>query len=635
MDDPHGFQGKTFGKYYLARLEARGGMGDVYLARLEGPLGFEKLVAIKIIHPHLIEDRRIISMFLDEARVTARIRHVNVCSILDFGADEEMPYIVMEYLDGVPLSTMLSRGWKGGGVPYEIAARTVADAARGLHAAHELHGRDGKSLGVVHRDVSPQNIFVLHEGAVKVLDFGIVRMRGRLYATKANEIKGKVPYMAPETLKKATVDRRVDVWSLGAILWEGTIGRTLFHGDDFYSSVTLVLETPIPRPSQLDPNYPPELERIVMSALERNPLRRTPTAEQMADDIEAYLYSTGQPWGPSQVERFLEQHFSENIQRSKELLTELVAHQPSVDDDFDDETVARQPVDNPPAPFESTGALQGQSPTSTADDSSQSVASATSHIEPPQSAERVQTIDSPVETTAFEGVPDDRTTEHRLKAAPRPLRAIIGLALGSVALLTIASVVFFQVYRTRSHDDPREASLSPTVGHTSDSARALAPPLSSALDGPSSSAPSEEDIVEGNDKTLRDESGDVDGGYRPLDAGSPEERGEPSKVVVTGKIKRPRWRVPRRPSPNPVQSVDRDGPSQNETDNRGTLNLLAIPNATVYWRGSQLGRTPIVEHPMPAGRHTLQLRPDGGGAARTITVVIQPGGTTRRTIKMR
>ncbi len=301
------------GRYVLRAELASGGMAAVYLAELHGPHGFEKTVAVKRIHPHLAKDRRFVEMFLDEARLAARIHHPNVCAIVDFGEEEGAPYLVMEYLAGEPLSAVMKRIRSLDETPFWLPSRIVHDAALGLHAAHRLRGSDGSPVGVVHRDVSPQNVFVLFDGVTKVVDFGVARARGRLTTTRTNEIKGKLGYMSPEQLDQLGVDQRTDVWALGVVLWEATVGRRLFRAENEGATLNLVLHKPIPRPSEHREDYPERLEAIVMRCLERDPSARYATAEALASDLEEYLYSTGKPAGQSQVRKWMEAHFEDRI----------------------------------------------------------------------------------------------------------------------------------------------------------------------------------------------------------------------------------------------------------------------------------------------------------------------------------
>jgi serine/threonine-protein kinase len=224
---------ERIGRYELCFELASGGMASVYLARAEGSPGFEKLVALKRIHPHLADERGYVEMFLDEARIASRITHANVCSVFDFGESDGEYFIAMEYLVGEPLSRVQRRVVVNAEqrtsplLPARMA-RIIADACEGLHAAHELRDASGESLNVVHRDVSADNLFITYDGAAQVVDFGIAHARQRLHQTEAGQVKGTFPYMAPEQMTAAVVDRRVDVWALGAVLWELLALRRLF-----------------------------------------------------------------------------------------------------------------------------------------------------------------------------------------------------------------------------------------------------------------------------------------------------------------------------------------------------------------------------------------------------------------------
>src|SRR5580658_11349140 len=192
------------GTYFLGRYRVVGeigvgGMASVHLARMDGPGGFQKWVAIKRIHPHLVEDDSFIHMFLDEARIAARISHPNVATVFELGKHDDTYWIAMEYLHGEPLREVMRRTEEmGQPMPPEIACRVIADAAEGLHAAHELLGKNGEKLNLIHRDVTPHNLFVTYDGATKVVDFGIAKHAARMSSTRAGTLKGKLAYMSPE-----------------------------------------------------------------------------------------------------------------------------------------------------------------------------------------------------------------------------------------------------------------------------------------------------------------------------------------------------------------------------------------------------------------------------------------------------
>jgi serine/threonine-protein kinase len=245
------------GTYFLGRYRivdeiGIGGMASVHLARMDGPGGFQKWVAIKKIHPHLVEDESFVQMFLDEARVAARISHPNVATVFDLGKHEDTYWIAMEYLHGEPLREVMRRTEElGTAMPPEIACRVIADAAEGLHAAHELLGKNGEKLGLVHRDVTPHNLFVTYDGVTKVVDFGIAKFASRMSHTRAGTLKGKLAYMSPEQVHGEGIDRRTDIFALGVVLWELTTGQRLFRMESDLDTLAKVQECNVPRPSTL------------------------------------------------------------------------------------------------------------------------------------------------------------------------------------------------------------------------------------------------------------------------------------------------------------------------------------------------------------------------------------------------
>jgi serine/threonine-protein kinase len=310
---------REFGRYLLICRLASGGMANLYLARLAGPDGFEKLVAIKRIHEHLSHETDFITMFADEARLVARISHPNVVQVLELGFHKSSYFIAMEYVEGESLGALLGRE----GPPFAVCARIVANAAAGLHAAHQLRGRDGKLLGVVHRDVSPDNILVSYDGAVKVVDFGVAKARGNLYVTSIGTLKGKFSYMAPEQLKLDNIDCRADIFALGIVLHEITTRQHLFRAGSEQATMANVEKAPIPLPSRLVPGYPPALEAIVMRALERDPLARYQTAEAMQADLERYIVGTGNPVLSGAIADLMRRAFADRIEAKLALLRQL------------------------------------------------------------------------------------------------------------------------------------------------------------------------------------------------------------------------------------------------------------------------------------------------------------------------
>jgi len=286
------------GRYVLCHEIGSGGMATVYLARIEGAAGFEKLVALKMIHPHLAKEKTFVDMFLDEARIASKINHSNVCSVFDFGEEAGTYYMAMEYLAGEPLfrvvNTIVERNRPEDlrVLPY-YAARIIADAAEGLHAAHELHSSDGQHLGIVHRDVSPQNLFITFDGSVQIVDFGCAQAIQRVSQTEKGLLKGKVAYAAPEQIKVRPVDRRADVWALGICLWETLTLRQLFRRDTDIHTVMAVLEDPIPLASEVGDWVPLDLAKIAQRALQRSPENRYQAARELGRDLRRWIASSG------------------------------------------------------------------------------------------------------------------------------------------------------------------------------------------------------------------------------------------------------------------------------------------------------------------------------------------------------
>jgi serine/threonine-protein kinase len=259
-------------------------MATVYLGRQHGPFGFTRTVAIKSMHPQFAKDDAFRAMFLDEATITARIKHPNVIQTLDIVFAANKLLLVMEFVDGASMSTILrSVREKKQTLAPAVSVAMVHDVLSGLHAAHEITDDDGKPLGVVHRDVSPHNVHVGLDGLARVLDFGIAKAADRRHHTRTGEVKGKLAYMAPEQLFGENVDRRADIYAVGVTLWEAIAGRRLFDAANEGALVIQVTEARIDPPSFFaDEQIPEALDRVVMKALAKNPDERYATAEEMA-----------------------------------------------------------------------------------------------------------------------------------------------------------------------------------------------------------------------------------------------------------------------------------------------------------------------------------------------------------------
>jgi serine/threonine protein kinase len=278
---------RVIGRYALYGTIASGGMAAVHLGRLRGSVGFSRTVAIKRLHPQFATDRDFVSMFLDEARLCARIRHPNVVPTLDVVADDGQLILVMEYVQGESLAQLVRAATtRHERIPLRVSIAIQGGLLQGLHAAHEATDERGGPLGIVHRDVSPQNVLVGTDGIARVLDFGIAKARGRIHTTSDGSLRGKIAYMAPEQLRRGEVDRRTDVFAASVVLWELLTANRLFQADSEGGVVEKVLFTGIAAPSTVVPGLPPELDRIVLRGLARDPSERFPTAREMALALE-------------------------------------------------------------------------------------------------------------------------------------------------------------------------------------------------------------------------------------------------------------------------------------------------------------------------------------------------------------
>ena len=280
----------SLGRYALYGEIAAGGMATVHLARLLGPVGFARTVAIKRLHPHLAKDPEFVAMFLEEARLAARVRHPNVVSTLDVVSDDGELFLVMEYVAGESLSRLVRKAReRGERVPPKYVIGIMSGALEGLHSAHEANTEKGQPLGLVHRDVSPQNVHVGTDGVPRLLDFGIAKATNRVQETRTDQIKGKVAYMSPEQLAKGAIDRRADVYSASVCLWETLTGQRLFKADDVPSLVYAIINEQVELPSSIVPDLPPGLDAIVMKGLERDAEKRWSSAREMAAALEQAL----------------------------------------------------------------------------------------------------------------------------------------------------------------------------------------------------------------------------------------------------------------------------------------------------------------------------------------------------------
>jgi len=317
--------GSELGPYRLCLELGRGGMATVFLARAAARAGLQRFVALKCIRAEMACDSKFVDMFFDEARIVSQIHHANVCSVLDFDEQGGVYYLAMEHLSGQPLTTVARElekrpdRWEP---LYQagLICKMLADACEGLHAAHEVRGPSGELLNVVHRDVSPDNLFVTYDGNVKVVDFGVACASDQRHKTQTGVVKGKYSYLAPEILNGKKADRRADIWGLGVVAWELLTQQRLFHQESDVETLRAISTLEIPPPSTVRKGVPALLDSIVLSALQRDPSKRHQNARELGKLLLRFLVESRLFIGPAEVAEFVDELFPGGRACTRQLL---------------------------------------------------------------------------------------------------------------------------------------------------------------------------------------------------------------------------------------------------------------------------------------------------------------------------
>lgn len=558
---------KQLGRYRLCFELASGGMATVYLARMDGPHGFEKLVALKRVHSHLASERRYVDMILDEARIASRITHPNVCSVFDFGESDGEYYLAMEYLVGEPLARLYRRARASAEqresplLPLKMA-RIIEEACEGLHAAHESRDPDGQPLNVVHRDVSPRNLFMTYSGVVQVVDFGIASARQRVHRTSTGQLKGTMPYMAPEQVTGGEVDRRMDVWGLGVVLWEMLTLERLFRRETEVETMYAVLVGDIPAPSERRPEIPPELDAIVMKALQREPEKRWQTSREMGQALHAFASKQSAIVGAAELSNWMEELFPRGEAEKRELM----------------ELASTEGFQATPPPRDFADELTG-------------AVTVTAEVRP---------------GTTFES-----------RSRPTRKRVLLALALGAL-LVPIAAVWGVQKSRPEVYPSP-EAVASMTVP---ESAPAQVAPAETALpdapgahelaaqlrqEGPESKTTEQADKEPAADAPKIDEPKAEE--PKAANLKPPKRRAAARKATSRNKPSRPREAAPA------------------ATGLPGQVKIVTKGQSVEIYEGTKLlGSAPTVLT-LPAGMHRLRLRSTESGESMTLPVNVVANAT--------
>jgi serine/threonine-protein kinase len=571
------------GPYELLQEVGYGGMGSVYLGRRVGLGGFHKWVAIKTIHPHLAKEAAFVTMFLDEARTAASMQHPNVTTVFDVGEADGTYYLAMEYLHGEHLGVFQGTG------PIDpfLAAHVIARAAEGLHHAHEITDEQGVPRGLVHRDVSPHNVFLTYEGHVKVTDFGIARAEGRLAkTTETGRIRGKCAYMAPEQVQALPLDRRADLFALGVVLWELVTGERLYVAPtDAQVLLAILREDPRP-PSILVPDCPPALEAIVMKCLARDPDDRYATGAELARALDAFVATASRPIGAAALAALMHERFEATRLEKDRLLRGAAAPTLARPDAVLAETVA---ADAPAASDEPRDRIDARA-----------VGASTS-----STARGLPTRPSPRAIAIGLGV---------LAA----VGVAVGFAMGRPEPVRGRLVTEPRVERgASSSTDARPGeTIEPIAG--SDSAQAASAMRASETPSAGSSAASSNAAsasAVGSSPT-----------HATSSASTTNVPAVPTSGTRPSAMRGDRVRSTSGPSA-PAEPVVVGSPSTAPTPSsaRATLSLLTEPWATVRIGGRDFGRTPLFAREVPVGRLVIELRARGEGDVVTRTLDAAPG----------
>jgi serine/threonine protein kinase len=342
MGAPAQLIGRQVGRYTITSHLASGGMAELYIARQEAVGGFEKDLVLKMLQDHYAENPRVVQMFLDEARLAAKLNHQNIVHVYDVAEADGIRYIAMEYIHGETVTDIVRRSIaRGGFIPVEHAVQIVADTASGLAYAHDRRDLEGRPVRIIHRDVSPSNILCSYEGQTKIVDFGIARVQDQI-REESGMRPGKVSYMSPEQVRGEVVDHRSDIFSLGIILYEITVGRRLWRGPP-EAVMRRIVEEQVPPPTYVRREYPPALELIVMKALEKRPVNRHQSAGELAHELRDFLEEAGLKSGTQRLARYMKELFApddglspEDLERARQF-GDAPAHSELRDDADDSE----------------------------------------------------------------------------------------------------------------------------------------------------------------------------------------------------------------------------------------------------------------------------------------------------------
>lgn len=568
------FRPQTFGKYTLLAPIATGGMGELFLARLRtAESGFERLVVIKRILPHLTDKDEFVNMFLDEARVAAQIHHSNVCQILELGQVDGRYYMALEYLEGVSMTqVIIGRRDCSELAGLRLLISIMTQACEGLHFAHNVRTPDGALAGVVHRDVNPKNIFVTSAGVTKVLDFGIVKAKDALNVTRTGSVKGTYSYMSPEQIKAQPVDRRSDIFSLGIVTWEALTGVRLFKRENDFHTWQAITEEDAPPPSEFRDGIPEALDRAILRALAREREQRWPTAREFAVALEEAVGSGSLT--PVAMASAIETAFEGELEQQRARARIDGSGDEMVIDDWGVPTT----VDTSVTP----------------------------------SAQRQVEAELQVGISGTVGESSSYTAPSRTEISSGRRTGVM-LAVGMIAaIFTLAAVLFV----TRHKPDRAAAGVQDKTDGAGAADLDTAPPA------PDAAAAVPAILVDA--RQPRERSRDAAVAVSP-DAAPPRADAAVAAIAIDA--------APRENDRDERDPDERDRDERTERREFGTLTVNAKPYGTVFIDGRRVGLTPIVGYRLEAGRHRVKVVSSVDKTVKSFSVRIAPEKATRRMVR--
>jgi len=548
-------------------------MAEIFYARLEGAAGFEKPVVIKRLLPDLAEDQDFVSMFLDEARLAARITHPNVCQVYELGEFEGQYFIAMEYLEGVSVDRLIEkRVYDATAADLRLVAGIFVQACEGLHHAHELCDERGQNIHLVHRDVSPQNLFVTLDGVVKVLDFGIAKARVRSTHTRTGLLKGKYVYMSPEQLNGRPLDRRADIFALGAVLFEMLTGEQAFARETEFLMFRAINQEPRPRVSDLRGDVPPLLDQAVARALSIAPEERFQTAREFGEAVASAVAPLGGPLSMAAIAAEIRRLCGDVVEKRRALIARRLAIITEGEKAAKGDNLAE-------------GARGDSGPTklASADDEGEERAIPTTAARPL----------ARTKASTPTGVSDASFIQPRR-------RWVLLLSLGSILLALGLTAFALFASKSPSPSEPQVSRLA-TDGGTGTPGRDAAPlqPTSAAVATPT--------------MPVAQDAGKTEGGIASKPAPSPGDAGTPSASF-------PALASHTQPAGNESRA-NRQG-IQNHVPQRGFLTIDSRPYATIYVDGKKIGETPLFRVKVAAGKRKITaVLPSGKSQSFTVTVL--------------